>query len=589
MNRVRKMKRSGTQKILVRLFAAALCAVFFLGMVPAAYAAETSGRCGDNLTWELTDGTLIITGSGDMYDYPEADMAPWYPLREQIEWLSLPEGLTSVGDLAFYECSRIQSIRVPDSVREIGWFSFAKCSGVTMLHLGAGLRTIGESAFREMSGLSALRLPQGLESIGEKAFFRCESLTSIVIPSSVTEMGNEAFCYCFSLVHAEIQASIHVLPEWTFYGCGRLASVALPDEMEGVEHYAFYGCDSLSDVEYHGSSANAIQIEQDIARDRGSFGSVTEMDTGNTSSSTVYEDTDNGSVGITSTTTQTDNAHLGGETTVQYPGSVEEESTSSSDVTITVENDKGWEEVEQELKDIVDSSDKTHVDVYIKDDSTLTEEDLKDFANQNVTVTVHTTNGSSWQVDLSQTDMDSAQGVDLSYERLPASQEQKDQLGTDDAYRIVFESDAQVNAEVKIKLPPSYAYQNAYLYQQVDQEVTRLQASMVDTQGYAHFYVANISAETEYLVGINVPGEQTGDVLIPSNMHEAFDITDTMAPIDYVITGRKSSWGMDINQVTWIMVGVLGGSVVLVGVVVYLLNKRKLSKGYVPDLDEYEI
>ena len=60
-------------------------------------------------------------------------------------------------------------------------------------------------------------------------------------------------------------------------------------------------------------------------------------------------------------------------------------------------------------------------------------------------------------------------------------------------------------------------------------------------------------------------------------------------PVQYEITGRKSSWGMNIGQVTWIMVGVLTFCVVGVGSTMYLLNKRKLKNGYVPDISDEDM
>ena len=59
-------------------------------------------QCGDNLTWSFDEstGTLIITGSGEMWNWG-FDEAPWYGLKNEIRALLLPEGLTRIGQLAF--------------------------------------------------------------------------------------------------------------------------------------------------------------------------------------------------------------------------------------------------------------------------------------------------------------------------------------------------------------------------------------------------------------------------------------------------------------------------------------------------------
>ena len=48
----------------------------------------------------------------------------------------------------------------------------------------------------------------------------------------------------------------------------------------------------------------------------------------------------------------------------------------------------------------------------------------------------------------------------------------------------------------------------------------------------------------------------------------------------YVITGRKSSLGINIVQLTWIMIGVLAVSTLGIGIFMYVLNKRRMLKQY---------
>ena len=84
---------------------------------------------------------------------------------------------------------------------------------------------------------------------------------------------------------------------------------------------------------------------------------------------------------------------------------------------------------------------------------------------------------------------------------------------------------------------------------------------------------------------MNLPQEQQ-EAIVPEVIQQAYGSPQFIEPIKYEITGRKSSWNMTFGQVTWIMAAVLVGCVVVVGFVMFALNKRKLSMGYVPDLDE---
>ena len=79
---------------------------------------------------------------------------------------------------------------------------------------------------------------------------------------------------------------------------------------------------------------------------------------------------------------------------------------------------------------------------------------------------------------------------------------------------------------------------------------------------------------------------ESGKPVIPGNLQNNYGVTYEADGVQYVITGTKSSWNMDIGQVTWIMAGGMAAAVIVIGIIMYMLNKRKLSMGYVPDIDD---
>lgn len=579
------------QKLNTRVLALVMALALLLCMTPAVSAAEDSGSCGKKLEWSFSGDTLTITGSGAMYDYPESTMAPWYEYRREISAVSLPDGLTRIGDLAFYGCTALKVVTIPDSVKEVGWYAFSGCSGMTMLDLSSKLQTIEDGGFRECAALTSVRLPGSLKSIGDQAFYRCESLTEITIPASVTKLGVSAFAFCYDLIRADVQAAITKLPDWTFYGCSRLTDIILSESMTGIGSLALHECTSLTNVEYPGTEGNKEQIKEDIEKKQDTPAqrpNVSDEKPGASSSNTVDDDGDNNN-GVpsssTTTTTQTDNASVSTNVTVTYPTSGG--SSSNAQVDVTLENNDGWNEVSDKVTEVAGSSDKTNVDVYIKDDSTLAGGALKDLAGTNSTVTVHNSTGSSWKIDCSTLDEKTAKNTfDLSYERTDATQEQLELMGCAVGYQIRFASNAQINAEVLIKLPVENARKNASLHQKkLGGDLEMLQTVVVDNDGYAHFYLASVERGTTYLIGINVPVVKAEEAIIPEVLHQEYGITD-VAKTEYVVTGRTSSWGLSFNQVTWIMIGGMVSVVTVVGVIMYMLNKRKLKMGYIPELDE---
>lgn len=576
------------QKLNIRVLALTMAFALLLCMTPAVSAAEDSGTCGKNLKWSLSGDTLTITGSGAMSDFPESTMAPWYAYRRSISTVRLPEGLTRIGNLAFYGLEKLETVIMPDSVTSVGWHAFYGCTAMTMLDLSSNLKVIEDGAFRECTALPTVRLPKSLTQIGYRSFYRCEALTEITVPSSVTQLGMSAFSFCYNLIRADIQAPITTLPVWTFYGCGRLTDVILPATLEDVDEFAFYDCGELTNIVYPGSEEDRQEIEDDIQRDLAgqiSNPPVSSEQNNQSASSTIIKENHGGFTDNTTTTTQTGNASVSTDVTITYPESGE--SSSNAQVDVTLENNDGWNEVSDKVTEVVQNSDKTHVDVYIKDDSALSGGALTDLAGTNSTVTVHNSTGSVWKIDCTTLEKDAAKDAyDLSYERIDATQEQLELMGCSVGYQIKFVSNAQINAEVLIKLPVENARKNASLHQKkLGGDLEMLQSVVVDNDGYAHFYLASVERGTTYLIGINVPVVKAEEAIIPEVLHQEYGITD-VAKTEYVVTGRTSSWGLSFNQVTWIMIGGMVTVVTVVGVIMYMLNKRKLKMGYIPELDE---
>ncbi len=123
-----------------------LCVLLLASLLPMSAIADTTagGTCGYNLTWTLDgDGTLTISGTGEMCNYDlisdngnTKTSAPWGKYYRSITSVVINDGVTSISNYAFYNCSSLTSVTIPDSVTSIGDYAFRWCSSLTSVTIG---------------------------------------------------------------------------------------------------------------------------------------------------------------------------------------------------------------------------------------------------------------------------------------------------------------------------------------------------------------------------------------------------------------------------------------------------------------------
>lgn len=150
----------------------------------------------DTLTWEFdgSTGTLSIHGSGAMRSYLEYD-ADWAVYRDQIVTVCLDEGITSVGECAFYDFPRLQTAVLPDSIEVIDRFAFYYCTELRNITIPANLRYAGQMCFYNtlLNEPADIVFPEGMEYIGDEAFHSAMKTDGkYVIPSTVRYIGKAA-------------------------------------------------------------------------------------------------------------------------------------------------------------------------------------------------------------------------------------------------------------------------------------------------------------------------------------------------------------------------------------------------------------
>ena len=179
----------------------------------------------DHPVFATIDGVLFNKSEKKLVCYPHAFAQTSY---------DIPDGITSIGDYAFYDCSRLTSVIIPDGVTSIGNGAFSSCYRLTSVIIPDGVTSIGDSAFSSCRRLTSVIIPDGVTSIENGAFSHCYSLTSVIIPDGVTSIGDYAFSSCSSLTSVIIPDGVTSIGSGAFSSCFSLTSVSLPDSVTSI-------------------------------------------------------------------------------------------------------------------------------------------------------------------------------------------------------------------------------------------------------------------------------------------------------------------------------------------------------------------
>ena len=191
----------------------------------------------DHPYFAVIDDVLFRKADKTLISYPEGKASSTY---------TIPQGIISIGDGAFFDNSSLKSITIPDSVISIGDWAFSSCDSLTSITIPDSVTSIGVGAFESCYSLTSITIPDSVTSIGDWAFASCDSLTTVSIPDSVTSIGDWAFASCDSLTTVSIPDSVTAIGKSAFEKCGSLTTVSIPDSVTTIGYYAFDNCFNLT-------------------------------------------------------------------------------------------------------------------------------------------------------------------------------------------------------------------------------------------------------------------------------------------------------------------------------------------------------
>ncbi len=165
----------------------------------------------------------------------------------ELTKISIPDSVTSIGEYAFRNCSGLSGeLIIPDSVTEIGSYAFQNCENLTSIKLSKNITTIEKGVFCGCSNLPSIEIPNGVTSIESSAFSYCSSLTSFKLPDSVLSIGENSFFNCRNLSSFDFGNGIQSIG--SAFNTNKLTCIELPNSVTTISPHAFSGCDSIETI-----------------------------------------------------------------------------------------------------------------------------------------------------------------------------------------------------------------------------------------------------------------------------------------------------------------------------------------------------
>ena len=242
---------------------AALIAALIFVLPTGALADQTTGSCGENLTyvWDSDSKTITISGEGAMTDW-SANGSPFYAyaIRNNCTSIVVEEGVTTIGSYAFYNLQKVTSLTLPSTLTEIHEAAFLNLRVLTECDIPAGVTVIGKKAFNNCYVLNDVVLPQGLTAIGEGAFSECRAFTSITIPPLITELPTNCFAQNWNVTSFIIPEGVVKAGQYVLTG-SLITEIDIPASMTDMLFDSFRNNSDLAS--YNVAEANPAYCDVD--------------------------------------------------------------------------------------------------------------------------------------------------------------------------------------------------------------------------------------------------------------------------------------------------------------------------------------
>ena len=250
---------------------------------------------GSDVVWTFNAGTLTVYGSGTIKTYSSTSM-PWYDYRDQTTSIVIGDGITSIGNYAFFEFRNAASLTLGSSVTSIGVNAFSKCYSLTEVEFPESLTGINNYAFNNCSGITLMVFNSAAApsfaanalantkahmiyqstwsgftkdkyagkgiwlvdhiggNCGTPKYSLDRGVMTISVKSGTAGMRSygkgqpDWYNYRDEILSLVVGEGVTSVGAYTFYDCANLSEISLGSSVTKLDTCCFYGCTSLTEI-----------------------------------------------------------------------------------------------------------------------------------------------------------------------------------------------------------------------------------------------------------------------------------------------------------------------------------------------------
>lgn len=222
-----------------------------------------------NSFWTITglkediSGDIVIPQTID--DVPVTRIGNYAFSSTSITGITIPNGITSIGNGAFEICESLVSVSLPDTITALSDSVFRCCSSLTSVLIPSSVTSIGNNAFERCTSLTSIDIPDSVITLARKAFYYCTSLTDVTVGNGVTSIEEQVFYNCSSLAMVSFNENTQVssIGEYAFACCYSLTYFYIPVSVTSIGIHAFWICPKLTSFSFGGTMSEWEKIGYD--------------------------------------------------------------------------------------------------------------------------------------------------------------------------------------------------------------------------------------------------------------------------------------------------------------------------------------